>query len=202
MEESKIKIADGEEGAGRNEAPESPTSSKFKVAKQSTGLSPERIIERKRKQAARSDRKRQREKKRRSDVNRGFDDLIELLGKIDPIDPTSPGAAAFAVGFGGGSAHEGEGAGSDAAGGSAPCNRVSLISRANTVLERLYEENQQLKNRLQDRGDTIPGPRVDRSIYNDPLGDEPVSDCAKTRTMHCLFCAILIFLTMCVCTPT
>ena len=99
----------------------------------------ERMVERKRKHDARSNRKREREKKRRSDVNQGFDRLLELLAKIDPVEPSA-------------SAAEAELTASDAAGGAAPSNRVNLISRVNIVLSRLHEENQLLRKQVKEGG--------------------------------------------------
>jgi len=98
-------------------------------------LSTNKMLERKKKQDAKSDRKRQRERKRRKDVNQGFDRLIELLGKIDTQSSVA--------------CEEAEGTESDNVNGAAPCNRVNLISRANIVLARLYDENQLLKEQVQ-----------------------------------------------------
>ena len=69
---------------------------------------------------ARAERKRCREKERRSNVNKGYEELTELLLKIEGVKEPSAKVEA-------------------------PANRVDLIARTVQVMEQLYEENQQLR---------------------------------------------------------
>lgn len=54
-----------------------PPSKKFRLLGEITGVEDDTPL-------SRSERKREREKKRRSDVNKGFDNLMRLLLEIDP----------------------------------------------------------------------------------------------------------------------
>jgi hypothetical protein len=72
---------------------------------------------------SRSERKRHREKKRRGQVNAGFDDLKDLLIRIDP------------------NMNDRE-----------EINRVDLIGRAVVVMNQLYDENEDLRRQLAERG--------------------------------------------------
>jgi Helix-loop-helix DNA-binding domain len=86
-------------------------------------------------QMTRSERKRHREKKRRSDVNKGFDDLISLLWEIDPTMRADAEERAPRLQL-------------KAAIGGPPetlLSRVDLISRAVQLLRRLHRENEQNK---------------------------------------------------------
>lgn len=67
----------------------------------------------------RSERKRHREKKRRNQVNAGFDDLKALLSQIDPAMQNKE-----------------------------DINRVDLISRAVIVMKDMNEENERLKQKV------------------------------------------------------
>lgn len=79
---------------------------------------------------ARSERKRSREKQRRSDVNKQFADLTQLLQKIDAEDVNEEdvknGTSSNRVTFN-------------------PSNRVDLIGRTIVLLERLHEANKRRK---------------------------------------------------------
>jgi hypothetical protein len=77
----------------------------------------------------RSERKRIREQKRRSETKRGFDELTGLLVEIDPEVRSMAEERS-----GGGGAHE-DGA----------LSRVDLIDRTVTVLRRIHRENEQSK---------------------------------------------------------
>jgi hypothetical protein len=82
----------------------------------------------------RSERKRIREKQRRSETKRGFDELTGLLVEIDPevramVEERAPGGVGRPLG-----AHE-DGA----------LSRVDLIDRTVTVLRRIHQENEQSK---------------------------------------------------------
>ena len=84
---------------------------------------------------ARSERKRSREKQRRSDVNKQFADLTQLLQRIDAEDVHDEDAkhgtsAASRVTFN-------------------PSNRVDLIARTIVLLERLHEANKRRKTEMQ-----------------------------------------------------
>lgn len=84
---------------------------------------------------SRSERKRHREKKRRSDVNKGFDDLMALLIDIDP------GVRAEADER----ARRGQFKGSAGALEDNLLSRVDLISRTVEVLRRVHRENEENK---------------------------------------------------------
>lgn len=71
---------------------------------------------------ARSERKRSREKQRRSDVNKQFADLTQLLRRIEAEDLDAEGMAGLS---------------SIPSGG--PTNRVDLIARTIAVLERMHD---------------------------------------------------------------
>ena len=92
----------------------------------SNNLSPEALAK-----MSRSERKRHREKKRRNDVNKGFDELMELLIEIDPVvraehqDRARRGIAGTA---------------DDHA-----LSRVELINRTVEVLHRVHKENEERK---------------------------------------------------------
>jgi len=84
---------------------------------------------------SRSERKRHREKKRRNDVNKGFDELMSLLLEIDPdvraeVEEKS---------------RRGQFKGVLAASEDNLLSRVDLISRAVDVLRRLHRENEERK---------------------------------------------------------
>jgi hypothetical protein len=120
---------------------------------------------------SRSERKRHREKKRRSDVNKGFEDLISLLVEVDSgvrLEVEEERARRLQV-------RAGAGAGAGSSSGDAPTanihnskvqfrraetsssaasastgddnilSRVDMIDRATTVLRRLHGENEQRK---------------------------------------------------------
>jgi hypothetical protein len=83
----------------------------------------------------RSERKRSREKQRRSDVNKQFADLTQLLQRIDAEDVHDDDAkhgtsAASRVTFN-------------------PANRVDLVARTIVLLERLHEANKRRKTEMQ-----------------------------------------------------
>mmetsp|Transcript_24608 Transcript_24608/g.36112 ORF Transcript_24608/g.36112 Transcript_24608/m.36112 type:complete len:289 (+) Transcript_24608:67-933(+) len=84
---------------------------------------------------SRTERKRCREKKRRSDVNRGFDSLTSVLMKIEHPQAMSEPSTSPASQDPGIGAHR--------------CNnRVELISWSIKVLERLHKENEELKEKV------------------------------------------------------
>ncbi|CAB9498994.1 expressed unknown protein [Seminavis robusta] len=89
---------------------------------------------------SRSERKRHREKKRRSDVNKGFDELMSLLLEIDPEvradaeERTSKGQCKRALG-----AHEDN-----------VLSRVDLIATACRVLKRVHTENEKHKKMIEE----------------------------------------------------
>lgn len=84
---------------------------------------------------SRSERKRYREKKRRSDVNKGFDDLMNLLIEIDPAVRAEAEERA----------RRGQWKGTIGAQEDNLLSRVDLISRSVQVLRRLHHENEQRK---------------------------------------------------------
>ena len=94
------------------------------------GLSAEEIAK-----MSRSERKRHREKKRRSDVNKGFDELMTLLLEIDPsVRAEAEERARRGQWKGQLGAHEDN-----------LLSRVDLISRAVEVLRRIHRENEERK---------------------------------------------------------
>lgn len=105
---------------------------------------------------ARSERKRSREKQRRSDVNKQFTDLTQLLQKIDAEDAAAAAAEAAAAA----SSTSEELVSCDAKSSSTssaaaagritfnPSNRVDLIGRTILQLERLHEANKRRKNEI------------------------------------------------------
>lgn len=88
-------------------------------------------------QMTRSERKRHREKKRRSDVNKGFDDLTSLLWDIDPTMRMEAEERAARL------QTKGQSAGPPEA---ALLSRVDLISRATQLLRQLHHENERNKS--------------------------------------------------------
>ena len=84
---------------------------------------------------SRSERKRYREKKRRSDVNKGFDDLMNLLIEIDPDVKAEAEERA----------RRGQWKGNMGAQEENLLSRVDLIGRTVSVLRRLHQENEQRK---------------------------------------------------------
>lgn len=85
---------------------------------------------------SRSERKRHREKKRRSDVNKGFDELMTLLLEIDPTVRAEAEERA----------RRGQWKGNFGAQEDNLLNRVDLISRAVEVLRRIHRENEERKH--------------------------------------------------------
>jgi Helix-loop-helix DNA-binding domain len=84
---------------------------------------------------SRSERKRHREKKRRSDVNRGFDDLMNLLIEVDPEVRAEADERS----------RRGLWKGSLGAQDDNLLSRVDLISRTVSVLRRIHNENEERK---------------------------------------------------------
>lgn len=84
---------------------------------------------------SRSERKRYREKKRRSDVNKGFEDLMSLLLEIDPQVRAEAEERA----------RRGQWKGALGSQEDNLLSRVDLISRTVHVMRRLHEENEQRK---------------------------------------------------------
>lgn len=113
-------------------------------------------------QMSRSERKRNREKKRRSDVNKGFDDLMALLLMIDPKVKAEVEEKARKVQ---GRPQRAEGNNAD---GSLLINRVDLISRAVTVLERVHRENEDRKLVISDLSSGGMGD-IDRGCNQDKV---------------------------------
>jgi hypothetical protein len=94
-------------------------------------LSPEKLAT-----MSRSERKRHREKKRRSDVNKGFDDLMNLLLEIDPVVRAEAEDRA----------RRGQWKGSIGAQEENLLSRVELIGRTVEVLRRVHTENEEHKH--------------------------------------------------------
>lgn len=87
---------------------------------------------------SRSERKKFREKKRRSDVNKGFDELMSLLVRVDPairteMEEQERGKKNFNK-----TSHSLEG-------DNLALNRVDLISRTVTVIARMHRQNEDQK---------------------------------------------------------
>mmetsp|Transcript_4410 Transcript_4410/g.5098 ORF Transcript_4410/g.5098 Transcript_4410/m.5098 type:complete len:328 (+) Transcript_4410:72-1055(+) len=81
---------------------------------------------------ARSERKRNREKQRREDVNKQFADLSQLLRQIEAEDLTDEGCKRLPIVSGG------------------PTNRVDLIGRTIVVLERIHKLNKDRKREIEE----------------------------------------------------
>jgi hypothetical protein len=105
---------------------------------------------------SRSERKRHREKKRRSDVNRGFEDLLALLVEVDAGVRHEVGVERVRRAQARGEAvvpgNSGSGAPASLPSSSAVqgddsslLSRVDLIDRATSVLKRVHRENEQRK---------------------------------------------------------
>jgi len=86
-------------------------------------------------QMSRSERKRHREKKRRSDVNKGFDELMTLLLEIDPVVRAEAEDRA----------RRGQWKGDMGAQEDNLLSRVDLIRRTVRVVRKIHEENEQRK---------------------------------------------------------
>eukprot|EP00977_Amphora_coffeiformis_P001513 scaffold296_cov102-Amphora_coffeaeformis.AAC.1 len=84
---------------------------------------------------SRSERKRHREKKRRSDVNKGFDDLTALLLEIDPVVRAEAEDRA----------RRGQWKGNIGGQEDNILSRVELINRTVEVIRRVHKENEQRK---------------------------------------------------------
>ena len=116
------------------------------------GFTPEEMAK-----MSRSERKRHREKKRRSDVNKGFDELMTLLLEIDPrVRAEAEERARRGQWKGQLGAHEDN-----------LLSRVDLISRTVDVLRRIHQENEERKliiaSLTRGRGEICPGASVGAS---------------------------------------
>ena len=87
---------------------------------------------------SRSERKKFREKKRRSDVNKGFDELMSLLVKVDPTIKAEMEEQEKCKKNYNKASHSSEGE-------NLALNRVDLISRTVTVIARMYRQNEDQK---------------------------------------------------------
>jgi hypothetical protein len=94
---------------------------------------------------ARSERKRSRERQRRSDVNKQFSDLTELMRKIEAEDLASDGEKSS-----GGGPSTTSATASSSRFSFSPANRVDLIAKTITVLERLHTANQKRKRTVRE----------------------------------------------------
>lgn len=115
---------------------------------------------------ARSERKRCREKQRRSDVNKGFEDLTALLMKIDPAASSRRADDTSGDGLDEDGLDKSDS--QDDNGAAAPTNRVELIGLTVNVMERLYKENLEMKDKLRKLGAGTPVPQ----IHADDLGNK------------------------------
>jgi Helix-loop-helix DNA-binding domain len=103
---------------------------------------------------SRSERKRHREKKRRSDVNKGFDDLMALLLEIDPTVRAEAEDRA----------RRGQWKGTFGAQEDNMLSRVDLISRAVDVLRRVHRENEERKQIIATFTETAMVSQQDSSV--------------------------------------
>lgn len=87
---------------------------------------------------SRSERKKFREKKRRSDVNKGFDELMSLLVRVDPAIRTEMEEQERCKKNSNKASHSSEG-------DNLALNRVDLISRTVAVIARMYRQNEDQK---------------------------------------------------------
>jgi hypothetical protein len=92
---------------------------------------------------SRSERKRHREKKRRSEVNKGFDELTKLLQEIDPTVLSNRKPSKL-----------------DA---DNVLNRVDLINVTVSILEKVHRENERNKRIIIDQGLGAPGSNASKS---------------------------------------
>jgi hypothetical protein len=103
---------------------------------------------------SRSERKRHREKKRRSDVNRGFDELMTLLLEIDPQVRLEAEERA----------RRGQWKGTFGAHEENLLSRVDLIGRTVEVLRRIHRENEERKHIIASLTQSKPGLGLDRGL--------------------------------------
>lgn len=103
---------------------------------------------------SRSERKRHREKKRRSDVNKGFDELMTLLLEIDPQVRLEAEERA----------RRGQWKGTFGAHEENLLSRVDLISRTVEVLRRIHRENEERKQIIATLTQSKPGLGLDRRL--------------------------------------
>ena len=116
-------------------------------AKKSTASEVEEFTAEELSKMSRSERKRHREKKRRNDVNKGFEDLMNLLLEIDPSVRSEAEERSKRGQFKSGTPN------AAAAGSSAPAqaeenllSRVDLITKTTEVLRRVHRENEDRKS--------------------------------------------------------
>lgn len=129
----------------------------------------------------RSERKRYREKKRRSDVNKGFDDLMNLLIEIDPEVRTEAEERA----------RRGQWKGSIGAQEDNLLSRVDLIGRTVSVLHRVHQENEQRKAII---GQLLHGTagRSESLLRSDEVSEVAKAGLASCRTERDLSTPTLI----------
>lgn len=114
---------------------------------------------------SRSERKRHRERKRRSDVNKGFDELMSVLLEIDPDVRAEAEEKAIKGQW--------KGIGRDGSSEDNMLSRVELIGRAVEVLRRVHTENEERKQiiatlmRRSAGGVNLPAQRMGGSISNE-----------------------------------
>jgi hypothetical protein len=114
----------------------------------------------------RAERKRHRERKRRNDVNKGFDDLMELLLEIDPVVRAEAEERASLRLRGNGQHCKGNGAIGSGNTEDSILSRVELIGRAVEVLRRTHRENEERKAMIRHlvSQQTIPFPTPTMSL--------------------------------------
>lgn len=101
---------------------------------------------------SRSERKRHREKKRRSDVNKGFDELMSLLLEVDPEVRAEAEERAMRGQWKGNFGSQEENL----------LSRVDLITRTIAVLRRIHQENEERKRIIASL--SLGGPRTTPSL--------------------------------------
>lgn len=123
---------------------------------------------------SRSERKRHREKKRRSDVNKGFDDLMNLLLEIDPVVRAEAEDRT----------RRGQWKGNHVAQEDNLLSRVELIGRTVEVLRRVHKENEERKliieQLLQQKPAAAAAPRLLGINLNAVSGDSMYSNSPST----------------------
>ena len=124
---------------------------------------------------ARSERKRSREKQRRSDVNKQFTDLTQILRTIEEEEAEENNGLTTRLAFN-------------------PSNRVDLIARTSMHLERLQKANKRQKLEVQSLQQQLDqakkageetAAKLKETMFNQPAQNKHVSPCRQ------LYCALL-----------
>jgi hypothetical protein len=92
-----------------------------------------------------SERKRFREKKRRSEITNAIDQLTKILLKVEPANLIQQNNLVYSTNSSDIPSRAGRSNGGSGGGGQQPLNRTEIINHAVQVLERLFRENEERK---------------------------------------------------------